>query len=68
MFNFLAQAGVNTHGYMGTFKIVSGTSFTPTLQNSSSADFKVLAFDVEKLVRTYQLVVNSRVFVGTLIP
>ncbi|KAF4789083.1 transmembrane protease, serine 15 [Turdus rufiventris] len=46
-----AEADVNTHGYMGTFKIVSGTSFTPTLQNSSSADFKVLAFDVEKLVQ-----------------
>ncbi|NWX33322.1 ENTK Enteropeptidase, partial [Notiomystis cincta] len=48
-----AEADVNTHGYMGIFKIASGTSFTPTLQNSSSADFKVLAFDVEKLVRTY---------------
>uniref|UniRef100_U3KC38 Enteropeptidase n=1 Tax=Ficedula albicollis TaxID=59894 RepID=U3KC38_FICAL len=46
-----AEADVNTHGYMGTFKIVSGTSFTPTLQNSSSADFKVLAFDVEKLIQ-----------------
>uniref|UniRef100_A0A8C3TP71 Transmembrane serine protease 15 n=1 Tax=Catharus ustulatus TaxID=91951 RepID=A0A8C3TP71_CATUS len=52
-----AEADVNTHGYTGTFKIVSGTSFTPTLQNSSSADFKILAFDVEKLVRAYQLVV-----------
>uniref|UniRef100_A0A8C3TKW3 Transmembrane serine protease 15 n=1 Tax=Catharus ustulatus TaxID=91951 RepID=A0A8C3TKW3_CATUS len=51
------QSDVNTHGYTGTFKIVSGTSFTPTLQNSSSADFKILAFDVEKLVRAYQLVV-----------
>ncbi|NXR49087.1 ENTK Enteropeptidase, partial [Hippolais icterina] len=47
-----AEADVNTHGYMGIFKIVSGTSFTPALQNSSSADFKVLAFDVEKLVFT----------------
>ncbi|XP_023799523.1 enteropeptidase isoform X2 [Cyanistes caeruleus] len=46
-----AEAYVNTHGYMGIFKIVSGTSFTPTLQNSSSADFKVLAFDIEKLMR-----------------
>ncbi|NWV30981.1 ENTK Enteropeptidase, partial [Grantiella picta] len=49
-----AETDVNTHGYMGIFKIISGTSFTPALQNSSSADFKVLAFDVEKLVRTYQ--------------
>lgn len=56
---------MNTHDYMGIFKIVSGTSFTPALQNSSSADFKVLAFDVEKLVRTYEPMVNSGVFVGT---
>uniref|UniRef100_A0A8C5IUZ1 Enteropeptidase n=1 Tax=Junco hyemalis TaxID=40217 RepID=A0A8C5IUZ1_JUNHY len=54
-----------THSYMGILKIVSGTSFTSTLQNSSSADFKVLAFDVEKLVRTYQLVVCSRLFMAT---
>ncbi|XP_014739106.1 PREDICTED: enteropeptidase isoform X3 [Sturnus vulgaris] len=46
-----AEADVNTHGYMGIFKIVSGTSFTPDLQNSSSSDFKVLAFDVEKLIQ-----------------
>ncbi|XP_053825808.1 enteropeptidase [Vidua macroura] len=46
-----AEADVNTHGYMGIFKIASGTSFTSTLQNSSSADFKVLAFDVEKLIQ-----------------
>ncbi|XP_056343653.1 enteropeptidase isoform X2 [Oenanthe melanoleuca] len=46
-----AEADVNTRDYMGTFKIVSGTSFIPTLQNSSSADFKVLAFDVEKLMQ-----------------
>uniref|UniRef100_A0A8C3MET7 Enteropeptidase n=1 Tax=Geospiza parvula TaxID=87175 RepID=A0A8C3MET7_GEOPR len=57
-----AEADVITHSYMGILKIVSGTSFTSTLQNSSSADFKVLAFDVEKLVRTYQLVVYSRLF------
>uniref|UniRef100_A0A8C3TM39 Transmembrane serine protease 15 n=1 Tax=Catharus ustulatus TaxID=91951 RepID=A0A8C3TM39_CATUS len=44
-----AEADVNTHGYTGTFKIVSGTSFTPTLQNSSSADFKILAFDVQNI-------------------
>ncbi|XP_009067781.1 PREDICTED: enteropeptidase, partial [Acanthisitta chloris] len=45
------EADVNTHGYMGIFKILSGTSFTPALQNSSSADFKVLAFDVEQLIQ-----------------
>ncbi|NXO15297.1 ENTK Enteropeptidase, partial [Oriolus oriolus] len=59
-----AEGDVNTHGYTGILKIVSGTSFAPALQNSSSADFKVLAFDVEKLVRTYQPLVNPRVFVG----
>ncbi|NXH06763.1 ENTK Enteropeptidase, partial [Loxia leucoptera] len=48
-----AEADVNTHSYMGILKIVSGTSFTSTLQNSSSADFKVLAFDVEKLMFLY---------------
>uniref|UniRef100_A0A8C6J1U2 Enteropeptidase n=1 Tax=Melopsittacus undulatus TaxID=13146 RepID=A0A8C6J1U2_MELUD len=46
-----AKADGNTHGYMGTFKILSGTSFTPALQNRSSADFKVLAFDVEQLIQ-----------------
>uniref|UniRef100_A0A8C3KHB0 Enteropeptidase n=1 Tax=Calidris pygmaea TaxID=425635 RepID=A0A8C3KHB0_9CHAR len=45
-----AEADMNTHGYMGTFKILSGTSFTPALQNRSSDDFKVLAFDVEQLI------------------
>uniref|UniRef100_A0A663EFC8 Enteropeptidase n=1 Tax=Aquila chrysaetos chrysaetos TaxID=223781 RepID=A0A663EFC8_AQUCH len=57
-----AEAGGNTHGYMGTFEILSGTSFTPALQNRSSTDFKVLAFDVEQLVRTYWSLVNSRLF------
>ncbi|KAM9301103.1 enteropeptidase [Morus bassanus] len=46
-----AKTDGNTHGYMGTFKILSGTSFTPALQNRSSADFKVLAFDVEQLIQ-----------------
>lgn len=66
-FNYLAKADGNTHGYMGTFKILSGTSFTPALQNRSSADFKVLAFDVEQLVRTYWSLVNSKAFVAILI-
>ncbi|XP_009882165.1 PREDICTED: enteropeptidase [Charadrius vociferus] len=46
-----AEADGSTHSYMGTFKILSGTSFTPALQNTSSADFKVLAFDVEQLIQ-----------------
>uniref|UniRef100_A0A663N6Y9 Enteropeptidase n=1 Tax=Athene cunicularia TaxID=194338 RepID=A0A663N6Y9_ATHCN len=45
------EADENTHAYIGTFKILSGTSFTPALQNRSSADFKILAFDVEQLVQ-----------------
>uniref|UniRef100_A0A8D0KT39 Enteropeptidase n=1 Tax=Strix occidentalis caurina TaxID=311401 RepID=A0A8D0KT39_STROC len=46
-----AEADGNTHAYIGTFKILSGTSFTPALQNKSSADFKILAFDVEQLIQ-----------------
>nr|XP_013810674.1 PREDICTED: enteropeptidase [Apteryx mantelli mantelli] len=46
-----AEAVGNTHGYMGTFKILSGTSFSPGLQDRSSADFKILAFDVEQLIQ-----------------
>ncbi|XP_040440240.1 enteropeptidase [Falco naumanni] len=45
------KADGNAHGYIGTFKILSGTSFIPALQNRSSADFKVLAFDVEQLIQ-----------------
>ncbi|XP_065711316.1 enteropeptidase [Patagioenas fasciata] len=46
-----AEADGSTHGYMGTFKILSGTSFNPDLQNRSSVSFKVLAFDVEQLIQ-----------------
>ncbi|XP_028941239.1 enteropeptidase, partial [Antrostomus carolinensis] len=46
-----AEADGNTHVYMGTFRILSGTSFISSLQNRSSADFKVLAFDVEQLIQ-----------------
>ncbi|NWV00866.1 ENTK Enteropeptidase, partial [Upupa epops] len=48
-----AEANGKTHSYTGTLKIISGTPFTAALQNRSSADFKVLAFDVEQLVRTH---------------
>ncbi|XP_075626070.1 enteropeptidase [Balearica regulorum gibbericeps] len=47
-----AAADGNTHRYTGIFKILSGTLFTPALQNRSSTDFKVLAFDVEELIQT----------------
>ncbi|OXB75183.1 UNVERIFIED_CONTAM: hypothetical protein H355_003310, partial [Colinus virginianus] len=50
----------NSHGYMGTFKIISGTSFVPALQDKSSNDFKILAFDVEQLVRTYKPLFKPR--------
>ncbi|KAJ7402853.1 transmembrane protease, serine 15 [Pitangus sulphuratus] len=56
-----AEADLNTHGYIGIFKIISGTSFIPALQNSSSADFKVLAFDVEQLMVTAEKVKNELV-------
>uniref|UniRef100_A0A669QT77 Enteropeptidase n=1 Tax=Phasianus colchicus TaxID=9054 RepID=A0A669QT77_PHACC len=46
-----SQTSGNSQGYMGTFKIISGTSFLPALQDKSSGDFKVLAFDVEHLIQ-----------------
>uniref|UniRef100_A0A8C3CHM3 Transmembrane serine protease 15 n=1 Tax=Cairina moschata TaxID=8855 RepID=A0A8C3CHM3_CAIMO len=45
------ETGGNSHLYMGTFKIVSGTTSTPSLYDRSSADFKILAFDVEQLIQ-----------------
>ncbi|XP_030310831.1 enteropeptidase [Calypte anna] len=46
-----AEADGNTHSYLGIFKILSGPSFSPALRNRSATDFKVLAFDVEKLIQ-----------------
>uniref|UniRef100_A0A8C4VMC5 Enteropeptidase n=1 Tax=Gopherus evgoodei TaxID=1825980 RepID=A0A8C4VMC5_9SAUR len=40
----------NSHAPTGTFKILSGVSFSPGLQDNSSADFKALAFDVQQLI------------------
>uniref|UniRef100_A0A8C3PGK2 Enteropeptidase n=1 Tax=Chrysemys picta bellii TaxID=8478 RepID=A0A8C3PGK2_CHRPI len=40
----------NSHASTGTFKILSGASFSPGLQDNSSADFKALAFDVQQLI------------------
>ncbi|KAM3933981.1 enteropeptidase [Leptodactylus fuscus] len=34
----------------GSFKIVSGATYTPSLQEPDSGDFKVLAFDVQKML------------------
>uniref|UniRef100_A0A8V0XNY2 Transmembrane serine protease 15 n=1 Tax=Gallus gallus TaxID=9031 RepID=A0A8V0XNY2_CHICK len=42
-------------GYMGTFKIISGTSFIPALQDKSSDDFKVLAFDIQEIFQASDL-------------
>uniref|UniRef100_A0A674K742 Transmembrane serine protease 15 n=1 Tax=Terrapene triunguis TaxID=2587831 RepID=A0A674K742_9SAUR len=40
----------NSHASTGTFKILSEASFSPGLQDNSSADFKALAFDVQQLI------------------
>ncbi|XP_075707331.1 enteropeptidase [Rhinoderma darwinii] len=34
----------------GSFKIVSGATYTSSLQDQNSADFKILAFDVQKMI------------------
>ncbi|XP_053561165.1 enteropeptidase [Bombina bombina] len=34
----------------GSFKILSGATYTPSLQNRSTTDFKVLAFDVQQMI------------------
>uniref|UniRef100_G1NNS9 Enteropeptidase n=1 Tax=Meleagris gallopavo TaxID=9103 RepID=G1NNS9_MELGA len=50
-----AQTTGNSQGYVGTFKIISGTSFIPALQDKSSGDFKVLAFDIQKIFQASDL-------------
>ncbi|CAM5076851.1 unnamed protein product [Natator depressus] len=44
------QVYENSHAATGTFKMLSGASFSPGLQDNSSADFKALAFDVQQLI------------------
>ncbi|KAM4047238.1 enteropeptidase [Anomaloglossus baeobatrachus] len=34
----------------GTFKIVSGATYTPGLQDHNSTEFKILAYDVQKMI------------------
>ncbi|XP_075053937.1 enteropeptidase [Mixophyes fleayi] len=34
----------------GSFKIVSGATYTPSLQDQNSADFKILAFDIQQMI------------------
>lgn len=39
-----------SHEVRGTFKITSGVTYNPNLQDRLSADFKVLAFDLQQMV------------------
>ncbi|XP_032133028.1 enteropeptidase isoform X3 [Sapajus apella] len=39
-----------SHEARGTFKITSGVTYNPNLQDKLSADFKVLAFDLQQMV------------------
>ncbi|XP_055466022.1 enteropeptidase-like [Psammomys obesus] len=39
-----------THEVRGTFKITSGMTYTPNLQDRFSTDFKVLAFDLQQMI------------------
>ncbi|XP_074066503.1 enteropeptidase [Macrotis lagotis] len=40
----------NSYEARGMFKIVSGATYTPSLQDKLSTDFKVLAYDLQKMV------------------
>lgn len=54
MFYFLLihldAASGKSHEARGTFKITSGATYNPNLQDKLSADFKVLAFDLQEMV------------------
>uniref|UniRef100_A0A2K6MC90 Transmembrane serine protease 15 n=1 Tax=Rhinopithecus bieti TaxID=61621 RepID=A0A2K6MC90_RHIBE len=39
-----------SHEARGTFKITSGVSYNPNLQDKLSVDFKVLAFDLQQMI------------------
>ncbi|KAL1787837.1 enteropeptidase isoform X1 [Sigmodon hispidus] len=39
-----------SHEVRGTFKITSGMTFNPSLQDKLSVDFKVLAFDLQQMI------------------
>uniref|UniRef100_A0A7N9IBL3 Enteropeptidase n=1 Tax=Macaca fascicularis TaxID=9541 RepID=A0A7N9IBL3_MACFA len=39
-----------SHEVRGTFKITSGVTYNPNLQDKLSADFKVLAFDLQQMI------------------
>ncbi|XP_036602610.1 enteropeptidase [Trichosurus vulpecula] len=40
----------NSHETRGMFKIISGATYTPSLQDNLSTDFKVLAYDLQQMV------------------
>lgn len=40
----------NSYEARGTLKITSGATYNPNLQDKLSADFKVLAFDLQQMV------------------
>lgn len=40
-----------SHEARGTLKITSGATYNPNLQDKHSVDFKVLAFDLQEMVR-----------------
>ncbi|CAH2219359.1 enteropeptidase [Pelobates cultripes] len=40
----------NAYNVSGTFKIVSGATYTVDLQNRTSSDFKLLAYDVQDMI------------------
>ncbi|XP_026556645.1 enteropeptidase [Pseudonaja textilis] len=50
LFNKTTEQGPKDHEAKGIFTIKSGALFTPALQNKSSVDFKVLAFDVQQMI------------------
>lgn len=39
-----------SHKTRGTLKITSGATYNPNLQDKLSADFKILAFDLQQMV------------------
>ncbi|XP_073524365.1 enteropeptidase isoform X2 [Phyllobates terribilis] len=43
-------ASENKSTTWGTFKIVSGVTYTSSLQDQNSTDFKILAYDVQKMI------------------
>lgn len=47
---YLGAALGQSHEVRGTFKITSGVTYNPNLQDKLSVDFKVLAFDLQQMV------------------